>query len=78
MLAKPFHIDISEEEFQATLIAIEAFPGKISIHQLADRMGINVNHLRYVMDELVKNKKVNKIVVDDRPGHKRYRYEVAK
>jgi hypothetical protein len=76
-IAKPFHIDIPEEEFEAIITTLRVISGPVSVQGLATTTGMNVNHLRYVIDELIKDGRLNKIVIDDRKNHKRYRYEVV-
>jgi DNA-binding Lrp family transcriptional regulator len=75
---QPFKIKIDEVEFQVVLSVLPNLPDGTSLRSAADTLNMNENHLRYIVDELVKNGRINKVEVDDRPHHKRFRYEVTK
>jgi predicted HTH transcriptional regulator len=76
VVMKTFHINISHEEYAAILAALSSIKEPVSVQWLARVLDLNVNHLRYAIDQLVENSTLQKICVDDRPSHKRYRYEV--
>jgi len=85
-----FNINLYEGEEEEVLKAIEKLSHKttksgatyrlkepLSISKLADELGKNVNRTRYILDELLKEDKIKKIVVKgNNRYYKRYRYEV--